>query len=266
MMNNVEECLKAEYNPEGSVLRKCQLRLLDMLRYFDEVCKKLDVVYRLDSGAVLGAVRHKGFIPWDDDLDVVISKKDEKKLCDYLIANPHPQYVLSSPQTDPNYMYHWNTLRDLKSEYLIDSVFHNIKKYRGMQIDIFTEQRGVFKSLFIFSEYVTALNNHYLLGRIKLIPKVIYSVQHKILHPFFSFISNLIGNEKLCNDSYGIFWYHPIPEDDLYPTSLLEFEGFYFPGPAKPEKYLEIVYGKNYMKLPPKEKRCIHKAAYRIED
>ena len=97
------ESLKNEYNPDGSVLRKCQLRLFDMLCYFDEICKKLNIEYRLDSGSVLGAVRHEGFIPWDDDLDVVISKKDEKKLCDYLISNPNSQYVLLCPQTDSSY-------------------------------------------------------------------------------------------------------------------------------------------------------------------
>ena len=265
-MCETKECLRAKYNPDGSILRKCQLRLVDMLCYFDEVCKKLNIVYRLDSGSVLGAIRHKGFIPWDDDLDVVIKKEDEKKLCDYLIANPHPQYVLSSPRTDSNYLYQWNSLRDLKSEYLQDSFFHNLRKYRGLQIDIFTEQRGVLKQLFVFSKKITALNNHYLLGRIKFVPRVIYFMQSKVVNPMFSLVSKILGNRKFCNFSYGIFWWHPISEEDLYPTSQLEFEGRFFPGPAKPDKYLEIVYGKKYMNLPPVEKRCWHNASYRIED
>ena len=69
------EDLKQEYNPEGSLKRRIQTRLLDMLIYFDKVCKEIGVDYRLDSGLVLGAIRHEGFIPWDDDIDVAIDQK-----------------------------------------------------------------------------------------------------------------------------------------------------------------------------------------------
>ena len=260
------ESLKNEYNPDGSVLRKCQLRLFDMLCYFDEICKKLNIEYRLDSGSVLGAVRHEGFIPWDDDLDVVISKKDEKKLRDYLISNPNSQYVLLCPQIDSSYLYPWNSLRDLKSEYLQDTTMHNVRKYRGMQIDIFTEQVGSIKPLFIFSKKLTALINHHLLGKVRLVPTLLCFIQKNLLIPSFSFLSKIVGNKNYCNFSYGIFWWHPIAKKTLYPTKPILFEGRLFPGPANPEKYLEIVYGKKWMNLPPKENRNWHKASYRIED
>ena len=59
--------LRAKYNPEGSILRRAQMRMLDMLIYLDKVCKEQNIPYRIDGGNVLGAVRHGGFIPWDDD-------------------------------------------------------------------------------------------------------------------------------------------------------------------------------------------------------
>ncbi|MCD8203323.1 MAG: LicD family protein, partial [Prevotella sp.] len=121
------EQLKAEYNPEGSILRKAQLRMLDMLIYFDEVCKKIGVDYRIDSGNVLGAVRHGGFIPWDDDMDVVVDLKDYKRLCNYMLEHPHSQYVLQCKKTDPEFYNFWNVLRDTKSEYIQDSRIHNIR-------------------------------------------------------------------------------------------------------------------------------------------
>ena len=60
-------------------LRECQLELLKLLQAFDRACKKCGLQYWLDSGTLLGALRHKGFIPWDDDLDLCILKSEFKK-------------------------------------------------------------------------------------------------------------------------------------------------------------------------------------------
>lgn len=147
--------LRAKYNPEGSVLRRAQMRMLDMLLYFDQVCKEQKIPYRIDGGNVLGAVRHGGFIPWDDDVDVVIMRKDLHRLCDYLIKNPHPQYKLQTFETDYGYVGAWVVLRDTKSEYIQDSVVHNARKYRGLQIDIFPYENRVIKPLHKIAAKIT---------------------------------------------------------------------------------------------------------------
>ena len=72
--------LRSEYNPDGSILRTVQLNLLDILIEFDRICRKHHIDYWLEYGTLLGAERHGGFIPWDDDLDVSILKKDKKRL------------------------------------------------------------------------------------------------------------------------------------------------------------------------------------------
>ena len=64
------EDLKSRFNPEGSLLRRQQNRMTELLIEIDRICKKHSIQYWLSSGTLLGAVRHKGFIPWDDDMDI----------------------------------------------------------------------------------------------------------------------------------------------------------------------------------------------------
>lgn len=68
--------LRAKFNPDGSKLRNYQLYLLQMLKDFDTICNELGVKYWLSSGTLIGAARHGGFIPWDDDIDVEMTKDD----------------------------------------------------------------------------------------------------------------------------------------------------------------------------------------------
>lgn len=72
--------LKQLYNPEGSTLRNFQYVLLDTLLSFDKFCISNNIEYSLYAGTLLGAVRHHGFIPWDDDVDVIITRKNFERL------------------------------------------------------------------------------------------------------------------------------------------------------------------------------------------
>ena len=84
----------SRYNGENTKLRKAQLCMLDILIQFDKVCRNNNISYWLDGGTLLGAVRHQGFIPWDDDLDVCIQSKDYPKLREALIKELPKRYVL----------------------------------------------------------------------------------------------------------------------------------------------------------------------------
>ncbi|MBR2061575.1 MAG: LicD family protein, partial [Tidjanibacter sp.] len=76
--------LRARYNPDGSALRRDQLELLRMLQVVAEICQKHNISWWLSSGTLLGAARHGGFIPWDDDMDIVLLRKDYKRLAKIL--------------------------------------------------------------------------------------------------------------------------------------------------------------------------------------
>ena len=80
MDNNLKQELRERFNPDGSLLRRQQLRMLELLEAVDLVCKKYDIPYWLSSGTLIGAVRHQGFIPWDDDLDIEMLREDYLRL------------------------------------------------------------------------------------------------------------------------------------------------------------------------------------------
>ena len=75
-----QQMLRERFNPEGSPIRRQQLRMLDMLVAIDEICRRHDIQYWLSSGTLIGAIRHDGFIPWDDDLDIEMMRGDYLRL------------------------------------------------------------------------------------------------------------------------------------------------------------------------------------------
>lgn len=83
-----------EFNKEGTILRKHQLRMLDMLSYIDTICRENNIKYWLAGGTLLGAVRHQGFIPWDDDVDIELFKEDFDRLLTLLSADSGSGYSL----------------------------------------------------------------------------------------------------------------------------------------------------------------------------
>lgn len=75
------------------VLKKCQSQMLMLLKYVDSLCEKHDIKYSLSCGTMIGAVREKGFIPWDDDSDIIFTRKEYNKFLDILKKETLPKYV-----------------------------------------------------------------------------------------------------------------------------------------------------------------------------
>ncbi|MFK2244514.1 phosphorylcholine transferase LicD [Bacteroides fragilis] len=132
----------SNYNTDGTMLRKQQERMFEMLCVIDDICVKNEINYWLSGGTLLGAVRHGGFIPWDDDLDIQLMKDDYNKLLGLLKTELPEQYQLQTSKTDRNYFARYAKVRDVNS-LLEDSDYTLGYKYKGIFIDIFLLKKQI---------------------------------------------------------------------------------------------------------------------------
>lgn len=257
----------SKYNGEGTLLRKAQLRMLDMLTEIDKICKKHAIPYFLDGGTLLGAVRHGGFIPWDDDTDISVLKRDYKKLRKILSKELPEQYVFTDWTTDKYYFEKMGRVKDKKSLFFIP--LHRKQKYKGLQVDIFTLSRipsvkvRNFVNFFfrrIFREIHRFGYTRYDSKKLRLRNICIAYLAAPLVYLtlFACNALSMLNFKKLramdfVAGGYGIY------EKDLLPLKEIEFEGKMFLCPANADAYLKTMYG-DYMQLPPEKDRAPHTA------
>ena len=88
---------------------------LDILKYLHELCEQHQIKYFIDFGTLLGAVRHKGFIPWDDDTDISLARDEFEKLYQVLKNENHPYYKLISFRETKGYPYSYLRVHDIRT-------------------------------------------------------------------------------------------------------------------------------------------------------
>lgn len=258
---------KFEYTPE--TIRKMQLTELSMLKELDEICRRNHISYIIDSGTLLGAVRHKGFIPWDDDIDVKMLRDDYEKFCRVCERELDSKYFLQTYRTDKG--YRWGYARILRNGTQFIRAGHQCLKSRtGIFIDVFPCDSIPESKALRFTYNMLAL----------LCRKMLYSeVGAKSAESFvkrigFTFL-NLFpkewayrGFEKIAHQCGGqktgkVRCYAWGSKEEtrgqkrewFEDTCDICFEGICVKAPVKTEEVLKYYYGEDYMTPPPEEER-----------
>ncbi len=250
-----------------------------VLENFKSVCERNDIYYILSFGTALGAVRHNGFIPWDDDIDVCVFRKDYQKLIEAYAKEKDSRYRLVSTEVDANYSLPHMKIIDTSTVLYQAGRRNNYPL--GVWIDVFAldnvpdnlrERKKYIKKLERYQAIWSALE--YERKKRSSSPKTAFkSIILSLISAYFGNNSRnvAIKLEKLAKRyeydntrEAGVLPFFPYDRNkSIFPKELLEnsvdqkFENDLFPIPKDYDSYLTHIYG-DYMKLPPIEKQITH--------
>jgi len=252
-------------------MTEMQVKLLEMLSWLTDYLERHNIIYYIVGGTMLGAIRHKGFIPWDDDIDIALPRDEYNKLI-LGFNNNGEKYVLETPyDNNSDYLYTYSKLYDSTTT-LIERQRHNIK--RGIYIDIFPLD-GLGNSVEDAKKMFKVVNkkNCFLMTQTcairkqrKVIKNMAILVSRSI--PFFNIKKYSLKVDKFASQKQydaskyianlsGSYGEKEIVDKCLFgnPTNY-SFENIIVKGPEFGEKYLSQLYN-DWMILPPLEKRGV---------
>ena len=252
-------------------LRKLQLIQTEMLAEVDRICRKHDIQYSLDGGTLLGAVRHKGFIPWDDDADIVFTRHEYAnffRACKKDLDTE--RFFLQEYRTDKNYRWGYAKLRRKGTEYI--RLNQEQMKYKtGVCIDLFVNDnvpdQYLLRKLYYGINFCIRKVLYSELGRLvspNCMLRAWYSILYKIPREWMFRLRNILAaicNQKPTKLVSHLMWTYPrkeckygMPASCFQKYQDIEFEGMMFRGFVDYDTYLKLLY-KDYMQIPPEDKR-----------
>lgn len=235
-----------------------QLAMLDLLKEIDAICRKHSIPYWLASGTCLGAIRHGGFIPWDDDCDIEMLEPDYKRFCKVVNSMENSEYVVQNHDIDPGYYHPFGkfkrvdgTIREVQNK-----AYDRHYRYFGLFVDIFPlvpSSSHALHRIGFFYHRVQALG-----WRIendmmwKLYNHTIGAFTRKVIFPALRQMGKVKAKGQL-RMADGCLYDKPRYTDDIFPLSAATFENVSLPVPGKVDAYLKKLYG-DYNRLPDLDK------------
>ena len=257
-------------------VRELQLVQLEILKDVTKFCDERNLTYYLDFGTLIGAIRHQGFIPWDDDVDIVMYRNDYEKFIDIFSKENSDKYFVQNNHTDKGYSRFITKIR-LNGTKQVERNLSDIKMHHGIYIDIFPldnvckndgvclRLRGVIiRILFALANLRVGKRDHF--SKIKdLLKRTLrvftFPIPRTVINKTFDFIckmSNETGGEYTTSFASPYGWKKQLVKNEVYSKGKkAEFEGYKFNIPSKYDVILKQLYG-DFMKLPPLEKRTSH--------
>ena len=239
---------------------------LDMLKKLSDVCKKNNINFFLDGGTLLGAIRHQGFIPWDDDIDVIMLREDYDKLLEIANDNFKFPYFFQTAYNDIGYIRGHAQLRNSKTAGILPYEAKNVKFNQGIFIDIFVldsiddepkKFKKRFKEMLKYKKVLRRMVNKYSNNKIKLLVKKILSVFYKLIYKDYLKVYKKLNEvaKKVENSEYvdALMYKDDTKEIKYLKRSwfseriMVNFENLIMTIPKDYDKILTAYYGKNYM-------------------
>ena len=269
--------MASAYPPE--VLERLQNKLFEMLCAIADLCEAHDITYTLEGGTFLGAVRHGGFIPWDDDIDIAIAYEDYPRFLE-LAATELPEGLsIHTPDNTPGLYSMWAKVFADGTRF-IDSNAEGAGLDQGIFVDVFPmvtleagkgkDRAQIRRTLFWQrANYLHEIAHPTVLAKFpawqrpfaaagwtctRALVRATMSCE-KIERRFWAACETRDPGDTCALPMNGMFIYQ---REWIYPPEQVEFCGRMFPAPNNAHEYLVEHYGEDYMTLPPEDKRWTH--------
>mgnify|MGYP002677881867 FL=1 len=274
--------MRIENKMNKDLLRKVQLVQLEIACEIKRVCEENQISFFLDAGTLIGAVRHQGFIPWDDDLDIGMLRKDYNRFVEIAPKALNEEYVWQSWTNDEHYALPFGKVRKRNTLYLEEKTQH--LQHNGFYVDVFPfdyapvdegERKKLLKKRMDLSRCILIKENYKPWvenGKINWKKKagylwyqVIASRYSKsaLVQEYENAVAEVAPSEWVY-EQFGDSHIHYYRLEWLKETAKKIFENSEFPIPIGTDKFLREEYG-DYMQLPPEEERENRHGIVRVE-
>ena len=277
-----KECHRQVIEPDSKDLRQIQMIELELLVEVDRICRKNGIRYSLDGGTLIGAVRHQGFIPWDDDIDIMLLHDEYERFYEACKTDlDTSRFFFQDYRTDPGYRWGYGKLRRLGTEY-IKIGQENLKQKTGICIDIFDfesipdgkrERKRFFRQMYCIRKILYSAIGRTNAKSIGL--RIWYSLLYLFPVSFIHKVKNRITSKYNCQKTENVLCLmmplngceEGIPRAFFDSYVDLDFEGIKAMSMQGYDPYLHMQYG-DYMTPPPEDQRkgVLEAVEYKLTD